>query len=187
MWLSDHGWWLNVVEFQPSSWSKGSYLNVATHWLWSESGHISFDFGGRIAEHQPYQSDRQFTLAAAGLAASAAAEAKRLALNFSSVGATADLLLNDVRTGKDYRNGHPGWAAYHAGVASALVGRSSDATDMFALVGASSAPPESILHRAADRMSRLLANPSVFKSEVASLIERQRAALKFPPSSLFPS
>jgi hypothetical protein len=27
-WLADHGWWLTVVEFQPSAWSKGSYLNV---------------------------------------------------------------------------------------------------------------------------------------------------------------
>lgn len=32
-WLADHGWWLTIVEFQPSAWSKGSYLNVAAHWL----------------------------------------------------------------------------------------------------------------------------------------------------------
>ena len=27
-WIDDHGWWIGVVEFQPSGWSKGSYLNV---------------------------------------------------------------------------------------------------------------------------------------------------------------
>jgi hypothetical protein len=31
VWLSDHGFWLTVVEFQPSGFGKGSYLNVAAH------------------------------------------------------------------------------------------------------------------------------------------------------------
>jgi hypothetical protein len=47
IWLSDHGWWVAVAEFQAGGWKKGSYLNVAAHWLWSSSGHISFDYGGR--------------------------------------------------------------------------------------------------------------------------------------------
>ncbi len=34
VWLADHGFWLDVVEFQPSGFSKGSYCNVAVHWLW---------------------------------------------------------------------------------------------------------------------------------------------------------
>ncbi|WP_352820518.1 DUF4304 domain-containing protein [Mesorhizobium sp. M0898] len=34
IWIADRGFWLSVVEFQPSSWSKGTYLNVAVHWLW---------------------------------------------------------------------------------------------------------------------------------------------------------
>jgi hypothetical protein len=29
LWLDDHGWWLIVVEFQPSAWSRGSHLNVS--------------------------------------------------------------------------------------------------------------------------------------------------------------
>ncbi|TGQ53638.1 DUF4304 domain-containing protein [Mesorhizobium sp. M1C.F.Ca.ET.193.01.1.1] len=33
VWIADRGFWLSVVEFQPSSWSKGTYLNVAVHWL----------------------------------------------------------------------------------------------------------------------------------------------------------
>src|SRR5689334_1392764 len=34
IWLDDHGWWVGVVEFQPSGWSRGSYLNVAASYLW---------------------------------------------------------------------------------------------------------------------------------------------------------
>ena len=28
VWYDDHGWWLIQVEFQPSAWFRGSYLNV---------------------------------------------------------------------------------------------------------------------------------------------------------------
>jgi hypothetical protein len=33
-WLDDHGWWLTVVEFQPSGFDHGTYLNVGVNWLW---------------------------------------------------------------------------------------------------------------------------------------------------------
>src|SRR5438045_5748615 len=67
-WLADHGWWLTVVEFQPSSWSKGSYLNVAAHWLWSDSGHLSFDYVGRTKGFEEYANDDQFAPLAQRLA-----------------------------------------------------------------------------------------------------------------------
>src|SRR5687767_12866016 len=45
LWLADHGYWLGVVEFQPSGFSKGSYLNVAAHWLWRPPPHVmTFDY-----------------------------------------------------------------------------------------------------------------------------------------------
>jgi hypothetical protein len=48
VWLDDHGWWLTQVEFQPSAWSKGSYLNVGVCWLLYEGSHSSFNVGYRI-------------------------------------------------------------------------------------------------------------------------------------------
>jgi len=41
-WLGDHGWWLINVEFQASSWSVGSYLNVGLQYLWTVTDHRSF-------------------------------------------------------------------------------------------------------------------------------------------------
>ena len=35
-WTDDHGWWIVVIEFQPSGFGKGSYLNVGAMWLWHE-------------------------------------------------------------------------------------------------------------------------------------------------------
>src|SRR6185437_1293682 len=48
MWFHDHGWWLVVVSFESSSWSKGSYLDVAAMWLWDRKDYVSFDVGGRV-------------------------------------------------------------------------------------------------------------------------------------------
>lgn len=53
IWLQDNGWYLTMVEFQPSGYSKGTYLNVAMNFLWgkplSEGAHIlSLDYGNRV-------------------------------------------------------------------------------------------------------------------------------------------
>ena len=177
-WLADHGWWLTVVEFQPSAWSKGSYLNVAAHWLWSEMGSVSFDFGGRVAEFVEYLSDAQFAPAIAPFAESAAAEAERLTQTFTSLGATATVLLKEERALGEAGRG--GWMAYNAGVVAGLVGREDEAAEMFGRVLDRPASPGSVLHPAAERMATLASEPSRVRNEVASLIWRQRDALRLP-------
>lgn len=59
IWLDDQGWFLTVVEFQPSSWSQGAYLNVALSFLW-EQGEVfreilPYNVGGRIEGHIQYK------------------------------------------------------------------------------------------------------------------------------------
>ena len=74
VWLDDRGWWVCVVEFQPSSWSRGSYLNVGAMWLWRESEDIYFAVGYRVTE-APFvelESEAQFAPAARRLAGIAA-------------------------------------------------------------------------------------------------------------------
>lgn len=180
-WLADHGWWLTVVEFQPSAWSKGSYLNVAAHWLWSEIGTLSFDFGGRIAEHVEYLTDDQFTLAAAQLAHSATIESNRLTEVFESLSKAANVLLEEAKTKGGQPHLHAGWSDYNAGVAAALVGRVDEARKMFTRIIHSPAAPGSVLHPAAQRMAQLLSDPAALREEVMFLIRRQREALRLPP------
>lgn len=180
-WLADHGWWLMVVEFQPSAWSKGSYLNVAAHWLWSVTGTISFDFGGRIAEHIQYLTDVQFTAAASQLAESAANEVQRLAEKFDTLGDAAEILLEDAQNKNGQTHIHPGWSAYNAGVAAALVGRAEEAKKMFIGIVGSPPTPGSVLHPAAERMMQLLTDPTKLREEVRLFIEQQRVALRLSP------
>ena len=186
LWFADHSWWLAVVEFQPSSWSKGSYLNVAAHWLWTDIGTISFDFGGRVEGFEEYSSDEQFATAAARLAVTAAEEAQRLTTMFSSLSATAKVLLTDARSQTRPASGHPGWTAYNAGVAAGLVGRTDDATEMFGSVLDGPTDPTSVLHRAADHTSKLASDPTQLRREVVSIIQHQRDTLRLPPEGASP-
>ena len=183
-WLADHGWWLTVVEFQPSSWSKGSYLNVAAHWLWSELGCLSFDSGGRVAEFEEYLSNEQFEPAAARLADCAARIAQRLAETFTSVELTANRLLNRERTRPHREQGL--WSAYHAGVTAGLVGREVDAAEMFNRILVSPPPPGSMVHAAAEQMAPLANDSDAFRREIAMRIAKQRQTLKLAAADTLP-
>ncbi|MGF7170363.1 hypothetical protein FHS91_002048 [Sphingobium xanthum] len=177
LWFFDHSWWLAVVEFQPSSWSKGSYLNVAAHWLWMDIGTISFDFGGRLESFEEYASDEQFAMVAARLTDSAAEEARRFATMFSSLPDTAEILLEQARAELRQAPAHPGWMAYNAGVAAGLAGRSNDAAEMFGRVLNRSGDQTSLLHLKAERMSNLTSDAAKFRQEAASTIVQQREKL----------
>ena len=49
-----------MVEFQPSGWSRGSYLNVGCMWLWNVAEHLSFDVVYRVNEFHRFESEQQF-------------------------------------------------------------------------------------------------------------------------------
>lgn len=65
LYIDDNGYFFTVIEFQPSAHAKGTYLNVALHFLWNERKYISFDFpfGAeiRIKNFVEYQNDEQFS------------------------------------------------------------------------------------------------------------------------------
>jgi hypothetical protein len=44
MWVADRGWWLHNVEFQPSGFTVGSYLNVGLQHLWDVQDSRSFGY-----------------------------------------------------------------------------------------------------------------------------------------------
>ncbi len=75
-WIDDHGWWLINVEFQPSSYAKGCYLNIGTQHLWVTRGYLCLDemerpLGG--ATFVSFTGDEDaFATAMCGVAATAA-------------------------------------------------------------------------------------------------------------------
>ena len=85
LWVDDHGWWIVNVEFQPSSFSKGSYLNVGAQWLWRRSTGHSFDVGHRLEEFVPFVSEAQFQPEARRLMLRAADRVAELRAQFTTV------------------------------------------------------------------------------------------------------
>jgi len=122
-WIDDHIWWLCVVEFQPSSWSRGSYLNVGCNWLWHVKAHISFDEGHRVESFSEFRTEDQFQLAAENLVQKAALEVDRYRRLFSSVTAVSNYILFHRPVGF--------WPSFHAAVACAVAGQPDDAGIFF--------------------------------------------------------
>jgi len=180
-WIGDQGWWLAVVEFQPSGLQKGSFLNVAAHWLWSASGYISFDlgcgeqWGSRVAGFEAYVSDEQFQPAADRLAARAAREAQDLVASISSIATAADMLIARLDDLPPANRGS--WAGYHAGVASGLAGRPYEAAALLQSV------TDDRVKEATEPFINALPDAGRFKAAASLLVASQRKMLRLPEAS----
>jgi hypothetical protein len=122
-WISDERFWVILIEFQPSGWSKGSYLNVGACWLWRVRKDFAFDCGYRIGDFIPFKTTEQFAPLIAGHAALAAREVCALRERFKTLTQVHRQLMSCISRG--------GWTLYHAAVASGLVGDVAEARRLF--------------------------------------------------------
>ena len=60
-WLDDHGWFTIIFEYQPSGYSKGTYLNVGINFHWYKNDYFSFDYGSREKEFVAFRNPEQFS------------------------------------------------------------------------------------------------------------------------------
>jgi hypothetical protein len=175
-WISDQRFWLIVIEFQPSGWEKGSYLNVGAMWLWHAHVGHSFNAGYRIANFVPFFNSEQFSLAAASLAAQAANEVQRLRNQFRSLQDIYRYLVEHTSE----ENPH----IFHAAIAAGLAGEIDTARRLFQIYA-------DIPHRdgpkwATELRERNLAlaaqleEPDLFRASVLAIIQECRALNRLP-------
>lgn len=181
VWLDDQRWWVGVVEFQPSSWSKGTYLNVGAMWLWEHGtgNHIRFDVGHRVAgtDYTEYESDEQFEPVAQAFAIRAAAEVQRLRTLLPDVHSAAQWL-------SDNGGDEQGWPKFHLGIALGLSNRFDEAAaclrGLEADDDASDWWNEAIM--SAHEVAALAENaPDAFVERQRAAIDAFRSALKLDP------
>lgn len=125
LWLDDNGWWLGVVEFQPSDWARGSYLNVGVMWLWRQSSRpreISFhvDWRDQDLGLVTYESDAQFAPLARELAERAASRVEHVRAQISDLAAAVRYIKSDN-----------GWSMLDRGIALGLAGEADAAVEAF--------------------------------------------------------
>lgn len=180
LWWLDRGWWLVNVEFQPSSWSVGSYLNVGLQHLWVVRDHRIFEYGSRVPI-----SGGQFV---------------ELVGNESDVRAAADAVAQAARhvvqewvtrLGNDQLHlrwlrdiGGMGWDAFNAAIAAQLSG--AQAKPAFLTTAADLDRGIDWQRDLADDCNHLAAlsnDPARFREAVAGRIATTRAHLKLEATS----
>lgn len=168
-WISDQRFWLIVIEFQPSSWENGSYLNVGAMWLWrARKGH-AFNAGYRIANFVPFYNSEQFCSAAAELAGQAAREVQRLRGQFQSLRDIYHYLIEN--TSEKNRQ------IFHAAIAAGLVGEVDTARRLFqAYADVESCEAQWVTELRAKNaaLAAQLDEPDLFRASVLAIIQECR-------------
>jgi hypothetical protein len=182
LWLGDHGWWLDVVEFQPSSWSNGSYLNVSCTWLWNVKDHISFDVGNiRESNFEAFENEGQFRAVAEGLAIRAKEKVLLYRALFPSIEAVSEFYLRREEEPGD------GWPAFHAAVAHGICGRSDAAVDFLARFSCGLNPDVEWQRNATEEcayLASIVNNTNQFHQAILERVAQTRQLQKLPQSSV---
>jgi hypothetical protein len=169
-----------VVEFQPSSWSKGSYLNVGAMWLWHEQGHhLRFDVAYRVerAGFIEYESDQQFAPEARRLAVLAAEQIEHLRGTLCDLDSAIAWLREHSTDGQ-------GWPGYDLGIALGLSGHHAEAATCLRRLSQEPDDPDwwrEAVTRAHDLAELLEQDAGAFRAQIRAAITAFRVALKLEP------
>jgi len=170
VWLSDQRAWVIMIEFQPSGFCKGSYLNVAPSWLWYPKDHLTFDYGPvRFGGFVKFESASQFKPEAEALAEQAAQSVLQFRDELDSPAAIAAQL---VKSAGDDRC----WRAYHAAVATGLIGERDTSLRFFAqiITAESHAAWFSELQNFCAELAGKLPDPGAFRNAILTIIAQTR-------------
>jgi len=125
-WIGDHAWWLVVVEFQPSGWDKGSYLNVGYWHLWPERDWLGFMGDDVRVDGFVRAGRRDSEEKFEALAAAAARKVHEVRESHADGIAALRRIASGVMEPRS-----DVWSAFDAGVASGLLGDTDSARARF--------------------------------------------------------
>lgn len=181
VWIADHGWRLDVVEFQPGNWSSGSYLNIAVSWLWSSAPVITLDEVERVGGLRRFEDDSTFADTAKSLAETARAKVIAQRQKFPSLTALSDFYVCVPRQQLT------GWRTFHAALAHGIVGRGDKALALlseFASTMDTSIEWQRDAAQDASQLQTLVRDPDNLRRDVAVRITKRRNALGLPEAPI---
>jgi hypothetical protein len=173
-WFSDERFWYIFIEFQPSAWSKGTYLNIGPIWFFLQpwSGEAS----PRLGNYIKFESVEQFAPLIEQAAKLVAAEVVALRSRFQT--------LMDIHS---CFAGNLSWSGniYRAAVTGGLVGDVGLARQLFAQIKALDPARHGIYLRDRQvecaKLAALLDDPQAYRSAILETIEAKRLARGLPP------
>lgn len=126
VWYKDNGWWSVVIEFQPSSYTKGTYVNVSvTHFLYEWAG-WAFHVPNRLPGFASAEDDYDFEKKVDGMTKEAANLALELLEKYES--------LNEFISWYSKNERRSIWDEYYSGVFNALAGNQDKAKSFFQII-----------------------------------------------------
>jgi hypothetical protein len=174
-WISDERHWLITVEFQPSAWSKGSYLNVRPTWFWLRYG--ANDHHPRPADFISFENATQFKPLIENMAAIAAQTVLSMRARFQK--------LEDVNRFFAARISQEGFPVYRAAVTAGLVGDISTARQLFKWMEAFDptgyASSIKLLKPECAALAPLLDDPVRYRSAILETITERREKWRLLP------
>jgi hypothetical protein len=175
IWYDDRSWFVTMVEFQPSGFGKGSYLNVGAAFLWwPDKQDLGFDYGYREGAFQEADvGDWEAKVTA--LAEHARRRCLEIREELPDVPTTSALL--------NRQEVHPAaWLMCHAAVAAALAGDAALARRRLDGILAHSATYdwERERHRVSEQLMRELGDLDGFREARIADIQRTRQRERLP-------
>jgi hypothetical protein len=171
LYYDDNGWWCTVVEFQPSDFSKGSYLNVGVSWLLYEEGGFSFNIGYREGGFSSAENESEFTNAIFDMAMKAKEIAEKNRERFSTFSKAHEYYQSVKREG---------WNRYYAAVIAGMSHQFAAAEDNFNswLAYPEQADWQKEANFRSRKLMNLLSQPKEFAEAVIGIVLRTRGLLR---------
>lgn len=173
IWRSDQRYWVIDVEFQPSGWQKGSYLNIFVAWLWNVND--SYNFSYRAGFFIAFENAEQFTPPMKELAAIAAAEVLKVRKKFGS--------FSDISDHIKANNRRAAWPGFDAAIACGLAGDVVSARQYFDEVATWNTKTNPWRIRAKKDTAALVAlleHPQEFRAAVLEYVAQRRQLMHLP-------
>lgn len=123
LWYFSGDYHLVLVEFQPSSWDKGTYLNVGLDFNWYPKDYFAFEFSYRLSDFKKSVDEKQFEIEVKRLCDLAKERLITFKDIFSDKKSAADKLL---KFHKDKAND---WEKFNIGVLFGLGGHDKKAIE----------------------------------------------------------
>lgn len=118
----DNYWFTILIEFQPFSHDKGTFLNVAADFNFYPRDYFAYRLGGRETEFIPFENEEQFSKAIDELCDIAIKKVEQIKSQLADYSSAEKILINDPKL-------EDGWNKLDIAFVSALNGNLETATN----------------------------------------------------------
>jgi hypothetical protein len=172
--LYDRGWFIVLIEFQPSSWSQGTYLNIGVDFNFYPRENFAFSYGYREKEFEEFKDEKQFGKLVNELCDLTILRVQEIDHKYQDIWTALQTVDKD--------KGNNTWRLYDVAVLNALTSNYDRAQQQFIKVSNEKCEYEWEIQRKqlTDEILTWQQNTSTFADNIKNLIIKTRQLKKLP-------